>query len=84
METRYFISDSAVVIPGRAVIVSERNADGALVGSYNGYYNPKKGIYTLYPRYNSCAWQLKKLVKHVVSEHLVRRDVGAQARREAT
>lgn len=74
METKYFISDNVTVVPGRAVIVSERNAAGTLVGSYNGYYNPRKGIYTLYPRYSPHVWKIKKNVKHVVSEHLVRRD----------
>lgn len=74
METRYYIHKDAVVKPGRAVIVSERDLNGKLVGSYNGYYNPRRGVYTLYPRYSSLVWNVKKNYKHEVSDRLVLRD----------
>ena len=74
VETKYFIPGDSVVIPGKAVVVSERDNHGALVGSYNGYYNPKSGTYTLYPRYSPHVWQVKRLAKHVVSERIVRRE----------
>lgn len=72
METTYHLRDNAVVIPYKAVKVDERNKDGLLVGAYNGYYDPKKGIYTLYPRYSPHVVKLKPIVKHAVAARLVR------------
>ena len=73
IKTVYYIEDNVDVIPGRAVIVTERTEQGTLVGRYKGFCNPKNGTFTLYPARTSQVVNLKPLIKHTVSERLVRR-----------
>ena len=73
IKTVYYIEDNVDVIPGRAVIITERTEQGTLVGRYKGFCNPKNGTFTLYPARTSQVVNLKPLVKHTVSERLVRR-----------
>lgn len=73
IKTVYYIEDNVDVIPGRAVIVTERTEQGTLVGRYKGYCNPQYGTFTLYPARTSQVVNLKPLVKHTISERLVRR-----------
>ena len=73
IKTVYYIENDVDVIPGRAVIVTERTEQGTLVGRYKGFCNPKNGTFTLYPARTSLVVNLKRLVKHTVSERLVRR-----------
>ncbi len=75
MDTYYELKDNTPVIPHKATRIDERNSSGLLVGAYNGYYDPRKGTYTLYPRYSPHVVQLKPIIKHVVSDRLVRRKV---------
>lgn len=73
IKTFYYIESDVDVIPGRAVIVTERTEQGTLVGRYKGFCNPKYGTFTLYPARTSQVVNLKPLVKHTISERLVRR-----------
>lgn len=73
METSYYISQDAVVIPHKPVIVLERDREGLIVGRYTGYYNPRTATYTLYPAMSPIVQKTKTLSKHTVNEILVRR-----------
>ena len=73
LKTTYYIESDVDVIPGRAVIVNERTEQGTLVGRYKGFYNPKTGTFTLYPAMSSLVVRIKPIVKHTISERLVRR-----------
>lgn len=73
METTYYISPDAVVIPYKPVIVLERDREGLIVGRYTGYYNPGTCTYTLYPAMSPIVQKTKRLFKHVVNERLIRR-----------
>ena len=74
LNTTYHIEEDVAVVPGKAVIVKERTENGTRVGRYQGYYNPDKGSFTLYPARTSQVVNLKPMYKHTVSEILIRRD----------
>lgn len=69
----YYISADAVVLPNKPVTVSKRNGDGLLIGSYDGYWNPKTNCYTLYPRYSPHVTRVEPIVKHSVFAPSVKR-----------
>lgn len=58
--------------PNKPVKVFQRNSDGLLIGEYVGYYNYRRRVFTLYPRYNPFAACNGKTVKHEVAEQLVK------------
>lgn len=72
MDTMYYLKANATVIPHKPVQIDERNKDGLLIGAYNGYYDPKKGIYTLYPRYSPHVVKIKPIIKHTIAARFVR------------
>jgi hypothetical protein len=56
---------------GKAVVCITKNLEGRITGEYNGYWNEERGTVTLYPAKGS--WIYGRLIKHTVSERLVRR-----------
>ena len=58
--------------PGKALKIIERSAGGVLVSEYKGFYNPKKFIVTLYPRYNPFATDNSKTGKRPISARFIK------------
>ena len=72
METTYHLTTPDAPV-GKPLKIVERDArTGQLIGEYIGYRNARRGVYTLYPRYNPYAAQNGRLRKHEISELLVR------------
>lgn len=72
MDSTYYLAQEEAP-EGKPLKVFERNAvTGQLIGEYVGYRNARRGVYTLYPKYNPYASKNGKLRKHEVSEMLVR------------
>ena len=42
--------------PGVALLISERDENGTLVGYYKGYWNPDRCRVDLYPTHNPYCW----------------------------
>lgn len=68
--------------PGVALMISERDEKGTLVGYYKGFWNPDRCRVDLYPTHNPYCWWRVPRVKHSVSEFLIKiagpvRTVGA-------
>ena len=57
--------------PGVALMISERDENGALVGYYKGYWVPDRHAIDLYPMHNPYCWWRVPRVKHEVSEYVV-------------
>ena len=65
------------LVPGKAVDILERDANGLLVGAYKGYWNNEKEIVTLYPNVRNKFVHWPRGVvsgKKIVSDRLIRCD----------
>lgn len=61
--------------PGKPVEISERDANGNLVGAWKGYWNFRRGTVALYPDYRNrfAHWPGGRIPdKRVVSDRMVR------------
>ena len=68
METTYYVRGR--VVPNRACKIIAKDRVGAVIGEYEGYYKPERGVFVLYPAKNQKF--AGKLYKHTVSETIVR------------
>lgn len=68
-EITYYVRGE--VIPGRACKILAKNRVGGVVGEYDGYYKPDRGVFVLYPAKK--ARYFGNLKKQVIAVALVRR-----------
>ena len=67
-ENKYFVKERFV--SGKANRVYLKDSSGRTVGEYDGYYNPKSCLVTLYPAKGS--WIYGRLNKEKISVDLIR------------
>lgn len=68
-DTTYYVRGT--VVSGKACKILAKNRVGAVIGEYDGYYKPDRGVFVLYPAKNPRYFG--KLYKHEVSATIVRR-----------
>ena len=68
----YHTNDTRLV-PGKGHSIIERDENGGVIGTYTGYWNPKRQLVTLYPDYRHPAlYGSKKLHKRQIYDGLVK------------
>ena len=73
-ETKFFYENPSISpIPGIPFIILEKTLDGAIVGKYTAYFNPRTLTYRLIPFFTKYAWYNDRLHKQTISVDLVRR-----------